>query len=118
LAAGIRAAIRSTPDLTWVPTLEIIQQLLMQGEPEPVQRFLLELLVPQPGNYGEDVLDGSAVAALGVPAAYVLSEDDHGLPRPSTDFAARLSVEPIMVPGTHEFLLTHPDELAQALLKA
>jgi pimeloyl-ACP methyl ester carboxylesterase len=118
LAAGIRAAIRSTPDLTWVPTLEIIQQLLMQGEPEPVQRFLLELLVPQPGNYGEDVLDGPAVAALGVPAAYVLSEDDHGLPRPSADFAARLSVEPIMVPGTHEFLLTHPDELAQALLKA
>jgi pimeloyl-ACP methyl ester carboxylesterase len=60
------------------------------------------------------------LSTLGVPVAYVLSEDDRGLGRPDAGakFAARLGVEPIMVPGSHESLLTHPDEVAEALLKA
>jgi pimeloyl-ACP methyl ester carboxylesterase len=112
--------IESSPTRTWAPSLEIVQLALMQGEPEQSQRLLLELLVPQPGNYGGDALDVPQVGTLGVPVAYVLSEDDRGLGRPDAGeaFAARLGAEPIMVPGTHESLLTHPDELAQALLKA
>jgi hypothetical protein len=35
-------------------SLEFVQLLLMQGEPEQAQRLLLESLVPQPGKYGED----------------------------------------------------------------
>ncbi|MEU4479437.1 hypothetical protein AB0F68_15440 [Micromonospora sp. NPDC023966] len=35
---------------------------------------------------------------------------------PGTELAARLAVEPIMVPGTHEAMLTHPDDVARALL--
>jgi hypothetical protein len=47
---------------------------------------------------------------------YFLGEDDHALPRPGAEFAARLGLEPVMVPGTHEGLLTHPDEVANAIL--
>jgi pimeloyl-ACP methyl ester carboxylesterase len=118
VAEAMWKAISSTADFTNVPTLELVQQVLMQGEPEPLQRLLLEFLVPFPGNYGGDPLDVPEVAALGVPTAYVLSDDDRGLPQPGVHYAALLGVEPIMVPGTHDSFLTHPDEVAQALLKA
>jgi pimeloyl-ACP methyl ester carboxylesterase len=52
--AYIRQEIASSPDGTWAPSLELVQQGLMQGESEQAQRLLWELLVPQPGNYGED----------------------------------------------------------------
>jgi pimeloyl-ACP methyl ester carboxylesterase len=116
----VRKLVESSPTRALDPSLEFVQLLLMQGESGPAQRLLLELLVPQPGKYGEDALDVPEVGTLGVPVAYVLSEDDRGLGRPDAGakFAARLGVEPIMVPGSHESLLTHPDEVAEALLKA
>jgi pimeloyl-ACP methyl ester carboxylesterase len=119
-AGAIRAAIGSSPDGTWDPPLELVQHGLMQGEPEAAQRLLWELLVPQPGLYGEDVLDVPDVTTLGVPVTYVLSEDDRGLgwPEAAAEFLARLGVEPVMVPGSHQSLLTHPDEVAKALLEA
>ncbi|WP_264078085.1 hypothetical protein [Mycobacterium shimoidei] len=40
------------------------------------------------------------------------------MPRPHTEFAARLGVERIVVPGTHNGMLTHPDEVAKAILAA
>jgi pimeloyl-ACP methyl ester carboxylesterase len=116
----VRKLVESSPTRALDPSLEFVQLLLMQGECGQAQRLLWELLVPQPGKYGEDALDVPEVGTLGVPVAYVLSEDDRALGRPDAGakFAARLGVEPIMVPGSHESLLTHPDEVAEALLKA
>jgi pimeloyl-ACP methyl ester carboxylesterase len=116
----MRKLVESSPTGVLDPSLEFVQLLLMPGESEQAQRLLLDLLVPQPGKYGEDALDVPEVGTLGVPVAYVLSEDDRALgpPDAGAKFAARLGVEPIMVPGSHESLLTHPDEVAQALLKA
>jgi pimeloyl-ACP methyl ester carboxylesterase len=116
----VRKLAESSPTRAVDPSLEFVQLLLMQGEPEQAQRLLWELLVPQPGKYGEDALDVPEVGTLGVPVAYVLSEEDRALGRPDAGakFAARLGVAPIMVPGSHESLLTHPDEVAQALLTA
>jgi pimeloyl-ACP methyl ester carboxylesterase len=116
----VRKLVESSPTGALDPSLELVQLQLMPGEPEQAQRLLLELLMPQPGKYGEDALDLPEVGSLGVPVAYVLSEDDRALggPGAGAKFAARLGVEPIMVPGSHESLLTHPDEVAQALLKA
>ncbi|QIQ01890.1 alpha/beta fold hydrolase [Streptomyces liangshanensis] len=116
-AAARDTAIRSTP-AAWLPPLDIVQKTLIQDEPEPVQRLLWELLQPQPAQYGVGSLDLPDVTTLGVPLAYILSENDRGLGRPGAgaDFARRLGVDPVLVPGTHESLLTHPGELAQALL--
>jgi pimeloyl-ACP methyl ester carboxylesterase len=118
-AEATREAIATSPDGTAAVPLEVVQQMLMQEQPERVQRLLWELLVPHPGNYGEDVLEAPPVSNLGIPVAYVLSEDDLGLGYPGAGvaFADRLGVQPVIVPGSHESMLTRPDEVAQALLR-
>ncbi|MFJ2645277.1 alpha/beta fold hydrolase [Streptomyces sp. NPDC087420] len=114
---GIRV---STEGPAWLPPWEFARESLIQDEPEAVQRLVWELLTPQPANYGAEALDVPDVTTLGIPVAYVLSEHDLGLgtPEAGARFAARLGVRPIMVPGSHESLLTHPDEVAHALMEA
>lgn len=61
---------------------------------------------------------GEAIRALGIPVTYLLAEHDRALAAPGTELAARVGVTPAIVPGTHEALLTHPDDVAKALLQA
>jgi pimeloyl-ACP methyl ester carboxylesterase len=119
-AAYVRSAQESSPEYAWAPGLEFVQAALLQDAPEEAQRFLWEMLLPQPGFYGEDVLDMPSVTDNGIPAAYLLAQDDRGLGSPNAGerFAARLGLSPEMVPGTHEAPITHPDELARAILAA
>jgi len=79
--------------------------------------LLFELLLPRPGGYFLDPIDVGDVTTLGVPAGYILSEDDRALARPGTEFAARIGLTPVMVPGGHDSMLTRPDEVTEALLK-
>jgi pimeloyl-ACP methyl ester carboxylesterase len=97
------------------PSLEYVEQLLMQGVAPELQRLVANLMTPQPGGYFLGALDIDA-ASLGVPTAYVTGDSDHAMPQPGPEFAARLGVEPIVVPGTHSGMLTHPDEVADAIL--
>ncbi|GAB7052308.1 alpha/beta fold hydrolase [Catenuloplanes indicus] len=113
MGAFVRGAIESSGGTVPID-LGSVQTVLLPGEPEPVQRLVAELLVPHPGAYFLDTLDE---ATLRVPARYVLAEDDIALAKPGAEFAARLGVEPVLVPGGHEALLTHPDEVAAAILK-
>jgi pimeloyl-ACP methyl ester carboxylesterase len=115
-AAMLRGLIDASPTRAISPTLQFVQGIFMQDVDEGTQRLVADLLTPQPGAYFLDALDVPTVAELGIPALYVLGEDDRALPRPGAEFAARLGLEPVMVPGTHEGLLTHPDEVAQAIL--
>jgi len=92
--------------------------VMMQDEPERAQRIVFDQLLPQPGQYMSDPLDVPEVTTIGLPTAYVLAQDDLALPLPGAQFAARLGVEPILVPGTHEAALTHPDHVTRALLSA
>lgn len=119
-AAYVRTLMRNSPDHAWAPSLELVQGSLLQDASEDVQHLLWEMLVPQPGRYGEDVLDVNPVQDQGIPVAYLLAERDQGLGSADAGerFAARLGVTPRRVPGTHEALLTHPDELARAILTA
>lgn len=117
VAAVQRGLIDASPTRSIVLTPQFFQGMsLMQGVEENTQRLVADLLTPQPGNYFLDALDIPSVSELGIPARYLLGEDDQALPRSGAEFAARLGLEPIMVPGTHEGLLTHPDELTQAIL--
>jgi hypothetical protein len=61
-------------------------------------------------------LDLPPVTKIGLEAAYVLCADDVALARPGTEFAARLGVVPLVVPGNHMALLTQPDVVADALI--
>jgi pimeloyl-ACP methyl ester carboxylesterase len=117
-AAYVRAAVEASPEGSVSVPFEAFQYVLMQDEPEALQRLVHDLLVPQPGGYMLDGLSAADAAPLTVPVAYVLAENDRALARPGAEFAARAGVEPILVPGSHESLLTHPDEIAKALLSA
>ncbi|WP_033341145.1 alpha/beta fold hydrolase [Catenuloplanes japonicus] len=96
--------------------LASLQAVLMPGEPEQVQRTVHELLVPHPGHYFTDALDLPPVTEIGLTARYVLAERDIALAKPGAEFAARIGVTPQPVPGGHEAMITHPDEVAEALL--
>ena len=115
-AALTRAAIEASPDGTISVIREQVPMLVPDAD-EQAQDLIFELLVPQPGGYFLDPIDVGDVTSLGVPAGYILSEDDRALARPGTEFAARIGLTPVMVPGGHESMLTRPDEVTKALLK-
>jgi pimeloyl-ACP methyl ester carboxylesterase len=98
-------------------TLEYLQQELMQGVSPDLQRLVADLLTLQPGGYFLGALDIDAVD-LGIPMVYLTGDEDVAMPRPAAESAARIGVRPVVVPGTHNGLLTHPDELAKAILAA
>lgn len=68
---------------------------------EQARDLFFELLVQLPGGYFLDPLDVDDVTTLGVPAGYVLSEDDRALARPGAEFASRIGLTPVLVPGGH-----------------
>ena len=115
-AAMTRAAIEASPDGTISVLREQVPIFLPEADKQ-AQDLFFELLVPQPGGYFVDPIDFGDITTLGVPAGYVLSEDDRALARPGTEFAARIGLTPVMVPGGHESMLTRPDEVTTALLK-
>jgi pimeloyl-ACP methyl ester carboxylesterase len=115
-AALAHAAIEASPDGTVSLVREQVPVFLPEAGKQ-AQDLFFELLVPQPGGYFTDPIDVGDVTTLGVPAGYVLSEDDRTLARPGTEFAARIGLTPLMVPGGHESMLTRPDEVTTALLK-
>jgi pimeloyl-ACP methyl ester carboxylesterase len=99
---------------------EVWQAGFMQDAPEDVQRIVHNLLVPQPMQYFTEAVVPLDLETLGVPVAYLLSEDDMGLPPGEygwTRFAERLGIAPVLAPGSHEACFTRPAELAEALLK-
>ena len=112
----IRDTIAAAPDGTIGLDFDTFAQGLMPGEPAAVQRLVFDQLMPQPGGYMLDAPDRPGVTTLGVPIRYVLAEDDNSLAAPGAELAARAGVQPIMVPGGHEALLTSPDEVAKAML--
>jgi pimeloyl-ACP methyl ester carboxylesterase len=101
---------------------EVFAGAFMQDADEPRQRLVHNLLVPQPLQYFTETVRPLDPAALGVPAAYVLSGDDMSLPGEfawSPRFPERLGGVPVIeTPGSHEANFTRPAELAAALLKA
>jgi pimeloyl-ACP methyl ester carboxylesterase len=111
----VRATIEAAPDHTIGVDFAAFRESLMQDEPENLQRLVHELLVPQPGGYMLDSLDVVDFAGLDVPRTYLLAERDRALAAPGTELAARLGVEPVLVPGTHEAIITHADDVAKAL---
>lgn len=109
--------IRESPVGAVPATLDYLERELMQGVAPDLQRLVADLLTLQPGGYFLGALDFHP-SDLGVPMAYIAGEDDLAMPRPAAESAARIGVRPVVVPGTHNGLLTHPDEVAEAILNA
>ncbi|MFI5955663.1 alpha/beta fold hydrolase [Cryptosporangium sp. NPDC051539] len=116
LAGYLRGTIEASPQGTISVDFEQFRAMLLPDAPEPLQRLVFDQLLPQPGGYMLDAPDVDGVDVLGLPITYVLAREDQGLAAPGAELAARVGVEPVLVPGSHEALLTHPDEVASALL--
>jgi pimeloyl-ACP methyl ester carboxylesterase len=112
----IRQAIAATPDATVPLDLDAVTGVLMPGDPAPLQELVSQLLLPQPGGYMTGSLDLPPVTEIGLDAAYVLCAEDIALARPGGEFAARLGVDPVVLPGNHMTMLTQPAIVADALL--
>jgi pimeloyl-ACP methyl ester carboxylesterase len=112
----IRQAIAAGPDATVPIDLDVVKNVLMPGDPAPLQELISQLVLPQPGGYMTDSLDLPPVTEIGLDAAYVLCADERALARPGAEFAARLGVNPVVVPGNHMTMLTQPATVADALL--
>jgi pimeloyl-ACP methyl ester carboxylesterase len=101
--------------------LEVWQAAFMNDAAEETQKIVHQLMVPQPFQYFTETVDPIDPDSLGVPVAYVLSEDDISLPPGEygwARFAERLGVSAQPAPGSHEACFTQPAGLAEALLKA
>lgn len=46
----------------------------------------------------------------------MLGEKDISFAKPGAEFAGRLGLTPIMVPGSHMAMLTRPTDIAEALI--
>lgn len=112
----IHQMIDSTPDGTVPLPLEAVRTGLMKDETPELQELVFTLALPQPGGYMVDALDVPPVTEIGLSVAYVLGIDDVSLARPGAEFAARIGVEPVMVPGSHMAMLTQPAVVADALI--
>ena len=115
-AAITRELIAASPDGTVALPMEAIRTALMQDESLELQELVFNMAVPQPGGYMLDALDVAEVTTIGLPAAYVLGVHDRSLARPDAEFAARIGVDPIMVPGSHMAMLSQPAKLADTLV--
>jgi hypothetical protein len=97
-AAMTRAAIEASPDGTISLFREQVPMLMPDADKQ-TQDLFFELLLPEPGGYFTGPIDVGDVTTLGIPAGYVLSEDDRALARPGTEFAARIGLTQVMVPA-------------------
>jgi pimeloyl-ACP methyl ester carboxylesterase len=112
---------RSSGTNTVAMPFEVWQSAFMNDAGEEAQRITHALMVPQPYQYFTETVEPIVPQTLGVPAAYVLSEQDIALPPGEygwARFADRLGVMPQSAPGSHEACFTQPAALAEALLKA
>lgn len=117
-AEFVRAAVAASGDGSISVPFEPFAAAMLPDAPEALQRLVHDLLVPTPGRYLLDALTVPPLTSADIPVTYVLARDDIALARPGAELAARVGVEPVLVPGGHEALLTHPDEVAAAVLAA
>ena len=114
----VRGAIDAAPDGAVPLTLPVIRGGLMPGESAELQELVAGLVRPQPGGYMVDALDVPPVTEIGLSAAYLLGADDNSLARPGDEFADRVGLKAVSVPGGHMALLSRPAEIAEALVAA
>ncbi len=114
----IRQAVAANPDRGVPIDLDSVRNGLMQDESAAMQKLAYELMVPQPGGYMVDPSEAGPVTGAGVDAAYILGRNDISLARPGAEFAARLGLDPVIVPGSHMAMLTRPDDIAPAIIAA
>jgi pimeloyl-ACP methyl ester carboxylesterase len=93
-------------------------QAFIQDAPEETQRLVHSLLSPHPLRYSTTPVAPIDVSRYDFATSYLIGDADLTMGDPDgwRPFAARLGVEPTLIPGSHEAMLTQPKAVAEALL--
>lgn len=118
-----RASAAASSDNSVMFPFEVFCTAFMQDASPETQRTIYPLLERQPFHTMNESLDLAEWERLQLPASYVLSKDDIGLPPGEFSWAPRFpkrlpGAPLIYAPGSHESQLTQPEPLAAALIEA
>jgi pimeloyl-ACP methyl ester carboxylesterase len=120
VAEGMTAAAKASPE-NCVPVLEdfVRNELMADAAPE-VQDALITRLVPQPLALFTTPVSTGEFDALAIPKTVVFCKDDMSLPPGAyLGMAQGLGEHDVIeLDGGHETLFTHPEVLAEVLIKA
>ncbi|MEV4603304.1 alpha/beta hydrolase [Amycolatopsis sp. NPDC049253] len=99
---------------------EMFLGAFMQDADEELAARVLARLVPTPLGWLTEPVRLSRFFTSGVPSSYVFLQQDQAAPKAIYERSAGRLTDPRIVecPGSHEAMLTHPAELAKALLEA
>jgi pimeloyl-ACP methyl ester carboxylesterase len=119
-ARELTATAKSSPDNS-VPVIdEFVRNILMAGEDKEAQDKVISRLTPQPLALFTTPVNVEAFDALDVPRSVVHCRDDTSLP-PGTFLRMAEALgrfDLVEIDGGHEALVTHPDRVADALVRA
>ena len=120
VAQGMTAAAEASPD-NCVPILEdFVRGALLSDAPLAVQDDLISRLVPQPIALFTTPVSTREFENLDIPKTVLFCKDDLSLPPGAyLQMAQALGEHKIIeVDGGHETLFTHPQTVAEGLVKA
>ncbi|WIX82766.1 alpha/beta hydrolase [Amycolatopsis carbonis] len=120
LVGGVTALAEQTSDNTVAIPPALWSASFMQDADEALAAATASRLVPTPFGWFTEPARISRFFESGVPSSYVYLLEDQAVPKTVYQAAAARLADPRIVEcaGSHEAMLTHPAELAEALLKA
>ncbi|WP_326566189.1 alpha/beta hydrolase [Amycolatopsis rhabdoformis] len=120
LVAGVRALAEQSSDNTIDLPPALWSASFMQDAEEDTLAAVAARLVPTPFGWFTEPVRLTGFFGAPVPSSYVYLLDDQAVPQSVYQAAAARLADPRVVEcaGSHEAMLTHPAELAEALVKA
>jgi pimeloyl-ACP methyl ester carboxylesterase len=113
---AVAAAVSIAPDGTLTNDHDILIGALLQDGTDEDRAWVRARHRDYPKHALVEPGRLSAFLALGLPASYVVALDDQVIPpEVQRGFAARLGVEPLEVPGSHDCIVSRPDAVAAVL---
>ncbi|WP_432846334.1 alpha/beta fold hydrolase [Amycolatopsis sp. CA-161197] len=99
---------------------EMFLGAFLQDADEALAASVAARIVPSPLGWLTEPVRLSRFFTSGVPSSYVFLQQDQAVPKTAYERSANRLADPRIVecPGSHEAMLTHPAELAKALLEA
>jgi len=120
VAEGMTAAAKASPDNCVPVDEDFVRNALMADAPKETQDALIGRLVPQPIAIFATPVSTGDFEALAIPKSVLFCKDDASLP-PGAYLGMAQGLgdyDVIELDGGHETLFTHPDTVADGLLKA
>ena len=118
LAEFARSTAASSPDQSVPIPPPLFMSAFLQDASEEFQKSVESRLVPTPGGWLDEPIRLRSAGTGSVPSGYIFLEQDQAVPRELYRASADRLTNPVTAtsPGSHEAMLTRPNELAAAIV--